>query len=54
MFCIITDGDYSIIKYVFIEIIQQIFLKKLDNNDKIKDFVDKCIDLYLLYIKQKI
>ena len=39
MFCIITDGDYSILKYVFIEIIQQIFLKKLDNNDKIKDFI---------------
>ena len=43
MFCIITDGDYSILKYVFIEIIQQIFLGKYDNNDKIKEFITKKI-----------
>ena len=31
MFCIITDGDYSILKYVFNEIIKNIFNKKFKN-----------------------
>ena len=39
MFCIITDGDYNILKYVFNEIIQNIFPEKFNNNDEIKDFI---------------
>ena len=40
MFCIITDGDYSFLKYVFNKIIKNIFEKNIKDAKKIKEFIN--------------
>ena len=39
MFCIITDGDYFILKYAFNEIIQNLFNRKFKDYNEIKLFI---------------
>ena len=43
MFCIITDGNYSFLKYVFNEIIQKIFKNQITNIYEIKKFINEQI-----------
>ena len=40
MFCIITDGDYPFLKYVFNKIIKNIFEKNIKDAKKIKEFIN--------------
>lgn len=44
MFCIITDGDYSFLKYVFNEIIKKIFTENYNDVNKIKEFIKKQLE----------
>jgi hypothetical protein len=39
VFCIITDGDYPILKFVFNEILNNIFQNNTKESDKVKEFI---------------
>ena len=39
VFCIITDGDYPILKFVFNEILNHIFQNNTKESDKVKEFI---------------
>ena len=51
VFCLITNGDYPILKFVFNGILKEIFKKKNEITD-IKEFIKKLLSLIKNFIKE--